>query len=218
MNIHIAPVGQEIGHVRVALNELRGIDKLYLFTGDKFKQNADDLKKSLADFGVDVVVQVIDPFSQDSIQNILDYIIDIVKKHAADEVYINITGGTNLMGAAALSAAYFVGAKAYYVLDSRKIDKSKNKVVMLPIPKISFFDALTETQKKVLLDIATHIAKKGPIQNIQAYAKSIGWSHPRIKPHLDALEQMQLIEVDRTARECTIKLTKSAETILNFIK
>ena len=57
----------------------------------------------------------VDPFDMNSV---IDAIISIVDKERLP-VYANITGGTNLMAGAALSAAFFVGAKAAATDSSR---------------------------------------------------------------------------------------------------
>lgn len=218
MNIHIAPVGKETNHILVAFKELKGFDQLYLITGKKFKSNAEEIREKLSDFGVECFIDIVDPFQKDSLQKILNYIVKVVKKHKQDEIYINITGGTNLMGAAALSAAYFTKSNAYYVLDSRLVKKEEKKTVMLPIPKISFFDALTNTQKEILLEIVNEIKKNGPINNIKDYSNKKKWSQQRIKPHLDALERMGLLKIDKSKKEHIIELTESTEIILEFLK
>lgn len=214
--IHIATSGKDTGHLFNAFQELK-IDELYLITSEKFKENAEEVKEKLKTFNVETHIKLTEPFKKDSLQKILDTILEIIKEHRQDEININISGGTNLMGAAALIAAYFTKSNAYYLLDPRFSEDSE-KVIFLPVPKISYFDALSETKKEIMLKIVSEIQKEKIITNIHAFAEKIGRSQQSIKPHLEDLKNKGLIFINKKKKEHTIQLTKSGEIILSFIK
>lgn len=216
MNIHIAPVGKELGHVRVAFNKMQGFDRLYLITSKKYEANAEQLGKELEGFGVKTSIMNIDPFEEGALNNILDIMLKIIKENRSHQIFINISGGTNLMGAAALCAAYFTQVKAYYVLDSRKAEEGANLIVELPIPKVSYANSLTPTQKEILQKIA-ELTSKAPIKNIRKFAESLGWSQQRIKPHIDSLKEMRLISIDQEEKEHTVTLTQEGKIILELL-
>ena len=213
---HIAGVGENTTHVLVAFKEL-GFDKLYLFTGKKFEENAEKVRTHLEPFNVQVEITIVDPFKQDSMNSILSYILKIIKECGDDEIFINITGGTNLMGAVSLSAAYFTKSNAYYVLDSR-IDDNKDKNVMLPVPNISYSELLSDTQRDLLIKLKKELDENGPIENIRNYAEKINWSQQRIKPHLDILEEKGIICIDRKDKQHKLSVSRSGEIIIQFIK
>lgn len=77
---------------------------------------------------------------------------EIAKEESSNNIFVNITGGTNLMAGAACAASYFIGAQPYYVLDQTKLPnrRSKDLLVEIPVPKIPYRNALEQTQLKIL--------------------------------------------------------------------
>jgi hypothetical protein len=60
---------------------------------------------------------------------------------------------TNVMAVAACSAAFFVGAKVYYIHGKRGVDNSENKVIELPVPNIPYYRTLSKSELAVLKTI-----------------------------------------------------------------
>ena len=81
------------------------------------------------------------------------------------EIAINVSGGTNVMAAAAILAATMKCTKAYYVLDERKNPGQDNYVVELPIPLINT-GKMNETQQEVLRLISEGTFERIDIEKI----------------------------------------------------
>jgi CRISPR locus-related DNA-binding protein len=155
MDIHIALIGRTMEPILKAF-QYYGMDKLYLLHSQdtkefQFKKTAEEVKRRLADVGFGNVSLIeINPFDMN---NIIGSIIRIVEDEKQSSIYVNITGGTNLMAGAACSASFFVGAKAYYVLDQSKLPKNsslQDQILELPTPKIPYARTLQKTQMKIL--------------------------------------------------------------------
>lgn len=114
MNIHIIPHGRVISHVKRGLRAYSGADKIYLLTSNAFESEGIELEADLEKFGYEVERRLIDAFD---LRNVVDTIVSIAKQHSGDDLFINITGGTNLVAGGATSSAFFIGATPYYVLE-----------------------------------------------------------------------------------------------------
>ncbi len=84
--------------------------------GTKFQESIDKVTESLSNFKVEVIPEYISGFD---FQEFVNTIYRIYERENGKGVTfsINITGGTNLMAAAACSCAFFIGATIYYVMD-----------------------------------------------------------------------------------------------------
>jgi CRISPR locus-related DNA-binding protein len=155
MNVHIALIGRTMEPALKGY-QYYGMDKLFLLhTQDTeefpFKKTAEEVKRRLADVGFSNVFLVeINPFDMN---NIIEAIVRIAENEKQASIYINITGGTNLMAGAACSATFFIGAKAYYVLDENRLPKGstlEDQILELPTPKVPYARNLQKTQLKIL--------------------------------------------------------------------
>ena len=108
MNVHIALIGRTMEPTLKGYQHY-GMDKLYLLhTQDTkefpFKKTAEEVKRRLADVGFNNVFLVeINPFDMN---NIIESIVRIAESEKQASIYVNITGGTNLMAGAARSATF----------------------------------------------------------------------------------------------------------------
>ena len=157
MVVHIAPIGTETAHV---IEWLRSgpIEKIYLLHSKKtaevdFPKKARDLEKQIKKLypGVEIIKRVIEnAFNLDDTQDAITEIIYNERDNGVEnqEIAINVTGGTNVQGAAAVLSAYKHGTKAYYI-KNRKKEKLNTYVEELPIPSIGIAK-MNKTQQKVL--------------------------------------------------------------------
>ena len=160
----------------------------------RFEDVAEDVRERLKAIGFDRVSLVqIDPFDMNSVINA---ILAIVEKDRPP-FYINITGGTNLMAGAACAAAFFVGARAYYVLGKKGIDIQESKVIELPIPNIPYFRTLQKTQ----LSILRNISDLGGSTSNSALRVRSGMSAQSISYNIRELERKALITTRRDFRQ-----------------
>jgi len=130
-NIHIALTGEDKENIVKGVG-LIGAKELYPITSKKYADDGfDDLVDRIPFCKVHRTIDgeplIIDPFGDDAYLELVGLILDITKKvDDEDDIYINITGGTSLMSAAAMSGALLAHATAYYVLERKK------EVIRLP--------------------------------------------------------------------------------------
>ena len=159
MVVHIAVIGTETAHVIEWLRS-GSIEKIYLLHSKKtaeidFPKKARELDKQIKKLypGVEIIKRVIEnAFNLDDTQDAISEIFYYETKDNKvqnQEITINVTGGTNVQGAAAVLSAFKHGTKADYILD-RRINKNLDSyIVPLPIPSIGIVN-MNKTQQEVL--------------------------------------------------------------------
>ena len=134
MHVHIATAGQAVEPVIKAFNAISGVDKVYLLYSEPFLESARHLESFFGNAMVPVELRPIDGFD---FQCIVDEIYSVYEKEHGRgvEFSINITGGTNLMAAAACACAFFVGARICYVLRDPERSAAE-QLVWIPTPRV----------------------------------------------------------------------------------
>lgn len=198
MDVHIALLGRTKEPVLKGFRYYK-VDRLYLLhssdSGSQhFEKVALDLKKNLSDTGFNEITLVkIDAFDM---RQIVDKIVEIAEKEKGSTVHINITGGTNLMAGAACSASFFIGAKAYYVLEKSvfgRSDSLENQIIELPVPRIPSSKSLEKTQKMILRKISE---AGGAIMNPHLIGE-LRVTPQKLSYHIRVLESNGFIETSR---------------------
>lgn len=134
MNIHIATQGTSTPPIIEGLRHY-SVDKLYLLHNSGSLSTAREVKEKAAVFDIDCELHEINMFSQESI---LTKIIEIKKKcNPEDHLFINMTGGTKLMSASATVGAYMISATAYYIIEAKSDEPLSDRIIELPLPKVS---------------------------------------------------------------------------------
>jgi CRISPR/Cas system-associated protein Csm6 len=208
MNTHIVTVGKTIGHVLTSLKQFN-VDKVILISSLECKEQVDEIVRRVVIFNIETEIKNIKPFERDSYKEIVNFIIEYSIKHPREKYFINVTGGTNLMSAAAQTAAHFIGASAYYVLKNDTDDK----IIEVPVIKFSLHNALTKTQKIIFKALSVEIKKHGEVRNMSKFAASNRTYKQRILHHINELEKLNLIKIDRSKREHRITFTTTGELL-----
>ena len=152
MSTHIALIGRTKEPVLKGFQHYGEIGKLYLLHSPNskefaFKDVALEVQAGLAAIGFRRTTLVeIDAFDM---QDIISKILSIANTEKSP-LFVNITGGTNLMAGSACAASFFVGAQAYYVMGKTGSDISESKVVELPVPLIPYHKIVDENQLRIL--------------------------------------------------------------------
>lgn len=129
--IHIALVGDDKNNIVNGVGLIGG-NELYPIISEKYADKGFEELDDLLSFcnvhrTIDDTKLVIDPFGDDAYQELVELILKISDSiEPQDDLYINITGGTNLMSAAGMSGALLARATAYYVLERER------DVILLP--------------------------------------------------------------------------------------
>ena len=225
MHIHIASVGGGTDNVVTGFNAVSSIDKLYLIASSQRKHSAKDLEKKIARLGIECHTIVVTGFN---FQEIVDAIYAIYGENADKKnvrYTINITGGTNLMAAAACSTAFFIKAEIYYVMyDREKADRGEEqepieeRVIRVPTPKIPNVNGLGPTTREILEYI---LDNDGPDLTSVDVAEAFGYSRQALKHHTDILKREGIIEVEKWSRNnrlSKITLTQEGRMVAGWIK
>lgn len=226
MSTHIALIGRTEDPVLKGYQHYGGIKKLYLLHSPnseefKFRDLAFGVKKKLEGVGFNgVVLKQVNAFDMN---DIISSITDIVD-HEEPPYFVNITGGTNLMAGAACAAAFFIGAKAYYVLGKRGSELSESEVIELPVPNIPYYRTIDKTQLRVLRALDS----LGGSSSNAGLRDSIGMSPQSLSYHVKELARKGLVNVLRgqvliphgrprlDSRAISISLTNAGKLVLSW--
>ena len=204
MHIHIANLGEHPEPVRNGIRGIGKIDGVYLLYSKKFLGQAEETRKRLIEQGYRCSIVQVDGFK---FQEIVDRIYEIYNENSDKETEfsINITGGTNLMAAAACSTAFFTGAKIYYVLyDPDNPDQTiAERLVEVPTPKIPDVKHLKDHEKAIL-----KVLSKGDKESNSSIADSLGISKQLCGRYVHNLEDMGLAKSSIDNRDRRFRLVK----------
>ncbi|MBE6519923.1 MAG: MarR family transcriptional regulator [Thermoplasmata archaeon] len=216
MHIHIATIGSSKEPVLKAFQAL-GFDRMYLLYSGRFSKEAEDVRESLRPFSVEVELVEVDAFE---FQSVVDAIFSVCEKSRGKgtKISINITGGTNLMAAAACSCAFFVGATIYYVKwdDSKPV---KDQVVEIPTPRTPDLNSLGAMTRKVFREICD-ASSDGGFTTCSAIAFKLKMTKQNASHHVGILEKEGLVqraEDPEDSRQKNIKPTKQGYLIASWL-
>lgn len=214
MKIHIVPHGRATVHVKRGLRDYASVDKVYLLTSDAFEDEGVKLESELAEFGYEVESRLIDAFD---LRSVVDTIVGIAKEHPDDDLFINITGGTNLVAGGATSSAFFIGATPYYVLEPQDDDEDLDDLVMeLPAPTQPLTFEIEGLQRDVLVTLGKwdEQGRRGVI--MREIGEELGESAQKISYHVNQLETRGLVEKRSAGRSKNIYLTDVGKLYLRW--
>ncbi len=197
MHIHIATVGEHSEPIKKAFNAIPGIDKVYLLCGERYRSECERLKDFIENGMAKVNIVIVNGFDfNEIIQNIYRIYYE---EHGRNVTFsINITGGTNLMAAAACSSAYFIGATIYYVSwdDSKSLAE---QLITIPTPHTPNLDSLKPLTKDILKFIHGEI-NEGRIVTNAIISDHFGMGKQNIAYHIKRLKSEGLVEQERGVR------------------
>lgn len=205
MHIHIATAGQAVEPVIKAFNAIPGIDKVYILYSKVYGESALELESFFGRAMVSVVLRPINGFDfQDIVDNI--YAIYQAEHGKGIEFSINITGGTNLMAAAACSCAFFVGAKIYYVLrDPEKT--AAEQLVQIPTPRTPNLDRI-KGKSATILGFILEKSQRGEEVHSSDIVRAFDVDKQNSSYHLKTLEGEGLIERVTDPNDRRVKLVR----------
>lgn len=205
MHVHIATAGQAVEPVIKAFNAIPGIDRVYILYSKVYGESALELESF---FGKAMVSVVLRPINGFDFQNIVDNIYAIYQaEHGKGvEFSINITGGTNLMAAAACSCAFFVGAKIYYVLrDPEKT--AAEQLVQIPTPRTPNLEKI-KGKTAAILGFILEKSQRGEDVRSSDIGKAFDVDKQNSSYHLGVLEGEGLIERVTDSNDKRVKLVR----------
>ena len=225
MHIHIASVGGGTDNVIIGFNAVSSIDKLYLIASRQRKHSAEDLEKRMVKLGFDCHTIVVSGFDFQEVVDAIYWIYGENVDRKNVRYTINITGGTNLMAAAACSTAFFIKAEIYYVMYDRdkaergeEQDPIDERVIQIPTPKIPNVNGLGSRTREILEYI---LDNDSPDLTSVEVAEAFGISRMALKYHTDVLKREGIITVEkweRNNRLSRISLTQEGRMVAGWIK
>ncbi len=213
MSIHIIPHGRVTEHIKRGLQGHSGVDGVHLLSSDRFLETSHELADELTAFGYDVEVHEISAFE---LRSVVDTIVTIAKEHPGEKIYVNITGGTNLMAGAATSSAFFIGANPYYVLEPQADESIEELIVSLPAPTQPLTFDLSDSQREVLEQLGRWdaVGKRAIIG--REIGDELGISAQNVSYHVGKLKEKGLVTTKRNGRRKEIELTDVGRLYLRW--
>ncbi len=198
--IHIAMVGETTENIIHGVIQVGG-SELYPIVSEKFKESSVvNIRSALPSVKLHRRINdrelVIDPFTDDSFFHIVGLIVDIVNSRRGkkdEEIWINITGGTNLMSAAAATGAMLTEVKAYYVTQSTKGESAS--IIELPFMMKSM-KILENPKRKSIVKL---LSQKGKMTNGKL-STMLNLNKKSISKHAKILETHGIINRERDGR------------------
>lgn len=222
--VHIAMVGSTIENIIAGINAMGATD-LYPIISENFWPEAYDELKSRLSSIVELHDQlkgkkfIIDPFKDDSFIKMLDMIIDIVEFHPNKdaEFWINITGGTNLMSAAAEAGAVLTRSTAYYVVEGKENNEKKKRGSVIVLPWHSVNPLGLDNKRKQILsaldDNNNGLSNKGIIE-----INKNDFTSRSIVHYLKELEKADYIASIRDGRNKINRITTWGKIALRIVR
>ena len=209
MHVHIASLGAKKEPVLKGINAIQGIDKVYLLTSEKFASVSDEVMTVCKSMCMDTETVIVSGFKFQEITEAINRIYtDNYTKRT--KFSINITGGTNLMAAAACSCAFLIGADIYYVQwnEELSISEQLEKIPMPYSPNLGSIKGKTNDILQFIYDES----EKGPVSNTTIISK-FNIDNQNSGYHLRKLEGEKLITITKGFKEESGKVDNRKNTV-----
>lgn len=209
MHVHIASLGATKEPVLKGINAIEGIDKVYLLTSGRFSEVAAEVKTVCDSMCMQTEIIPVNAFR---FQEITEAINRIYQENYSKRTKfsINITGGTNLMAAAACSCAFLIGADIYYVQwnDELPISQQLERIPMPYSPNLGSIKGKTNDILQFIYDQS----ENGAVSNTSIIAK-FNIDNQNSGYHLRKLESERLIVITKGFREPDGRIDNRKNTV-----
>lgn len=226
-HIHIVPVGtnptpslgfidSEMPVSKVCLICSENIDnRVNTDIGKKLRESEDEIKRVLAVSGIKNVTTIrVDPWDYQMIlDKILDYANAEKEKDPSLRFHINFTSGTHVICAAVCSAAFYIGADLYYVMNNEEHMDIGESVCVFPIPSLPDVSGLKGNVLKVLF-----LLEDGDWVKNETLMKSTSLTPSKLGYQTKVLKEYGLVEGCREGREVKWKLTYSGKVAVKVLR
>lgn len=214
MTLHIVPHGETTIHIKRGLRAYGSADRVHLLTSEAFESVGYDLAGELRDFGYEVEIDLIDAFD---LRDVVNTIVTVAKDNPDEQIYINITGGTNLVAGGATASAFFIGATPYYVLQPQNGDESVDELVMeLPSPTQPLNFEIEGLQLEVLQTLGDWDNQGRKDVILRDIGDELKETSQKISYHVNTLEEKGLVETKFNGRTKHVNVTDVGRLYLQW--
>jgi DNA-binding transcriptional ArsR family regulator len=203
--ILVAAAGEDMESTYHVIRAIR-IDKLVLITAAKDMEKAEDLKKELKKFGVEVQHVDVKDYSINEIFRIVKLINE---SEEGNDVIMNVASGDKLTSCVTLSAAFVNGMKALGVMG--------NDVVSFPIMRFSYYKTLSGQKLKIMEHLHDD---KDCCASLDELSKRVKMSLPLISYHIngnqkvEGLEAMGLVDLAGKGKRISVQLSDLGKMLM----
>src|SRR3989338_6157834 len=134
----VAPVGKYMEDLYVGIKEFP-TERVILISTKEYLEDASEAKKNLDKFKIPVQIKMIEGHLWEETFKAIAEIKMVEKGH---ELLVNVSTGDRDMRCAATSAAFVNGLKAFGI--------DRDKVMMLPVLKFSYYKILTDKKMELM--------------------------------------------------------------------
>lgn len=199
----IAPVGDNLRALFVGIKEFP-TEKVFLLTPTANLKEARKYSKKLKEF---TIKSEIIELCKNNLEEMFEVFGKICSKVDPDEIIVNIATGDRMTTCSALSASFANGLKAFGV--------EKDRTMLLPIMKLSYYNELSENKLKILqeLNVENYIS-------LQDLHKKLGMSVSLLSYHINGnykykgLKEYRLILVRERSKKVFVKLSDMGNLLL----
>lgn len=208
VNVVVAVIGEDSDASEILFKGFKKFPAkiVYLIVKKNYKKKAEDIKKELSKFDIDVTMDLASNFLE--LEEVFNIIRKVSQLYSNESVVINVD--TDYMSSClALSSAFVNGIQAIGVLEE--------ELITYPIMKFSYYNAINEKKMKILQTLS----KQGKVESMEKLSKLTKMSLPLIAYHLKGnrdskgLVEMNLIETKRENGSLCIWLTDLGNLIVN---
>lgn len=225
-HIHIIPVGINPKPALSVMQSDMPVQKVHLICSedmggklnsdmiDRLSRSEEEIVSTLWKSDIDgVIVSRVDPWDY---QAIIDKVMDIAAlerlEHPDAQFHINFTSGTHVTCGAVCSAAFYIGADLYYIMnrdDQEGIDDPVRRFQIPSLPDVSRIKGKT-------IDVLFLLEGAGWIDN-SVLKEGTGMTSNKLGYHTRILREYGLIESKRLGKEVQWRLTYSGKVATKVI-
>lgn len=225
-HIHIIPVGINPKPALSVMQSDMPVQKVHLICSedmggrlgqdviDRLSRSEEEIAAAFKRTDVDGVdISRVDPWDY---QAIIDRVMDIAaserSEHSDAQFHINFTSGTHVMCGAVCSAAFYIGADLYYIMNRDEQDGIDDPVRRFQIPSLPDVSKIKGRTIDVLF-----LLERGEWTENSVLKDGTGMTPNKLGYHTRILRDYGLIESRRDGKEVRWRLTYSGKVATKVI-
>ena len=204
----IAPVGDDLKALFVGIKEFP-TEKVILITPFNRLNDAEKLKQKLEEFTIKTEIRKIEGSVMEEMFRIFG---ELCLTYPNDELIVNVATGDKMTTCAALSAAFANGLKAIGVMN--------DKIVVLPIMRLSYYDELSGSKIRILQKLFAdkYVSLKELSKRLQMSTALTSYHISGTSEH-KGLKKLRLVEVKEDNKNLLVKLSQMGNLLIKgYIK